>query len=107
MVTIDGTYIILTRGDTATLNFDITINNIAYTPQAGDKLVFSIKNSYYDTSYVLQKNLVGTSLILSHADTQSLPISTYVYDMQITLADGQVMTYGPGKIKLLPDVTTD
>ena len=105
MLDINNENISLTRGDTAIIELDITINNQPYIFSDADKIIFSVKQSYDDADYILQRQLTSKYITLNHEDTKSLEAGTYVYDVQISFADGQVVTYGPGKFKLTADVT--
>lgn len=67
--------------------------------------VFSVKKSYDDTNYVLQCLMDGTVVNLTHDKTKNLAYGDYIWDVELTLADGIRQTIGPGKFHLLPDVT--
>lgn len=67
--------------------------------------VFSVKKSYDDTNYVLQCPMDGTVVNLTHDKTKNLAYGDYIWDVELTLADGIRQTIGPGKFHLLPDVT--
>ena len=105
MVSISGTTIKLTRGDTAAIALRLRADGEQFELEDGDRAVFSVKRGYDDAEYVLQADASGGIVELSHADTQGLASGSYVWDVQVTLADGQVATVGPGRLKLLPDVT--
>lgn len=68
--------------------------------------VFSVKRTYDDTDYILQCPMDGSVVDLTHEKTQGLAYGDYVWDVQLTLADGAHQTIGPGKFHMLPDVTT-
>lgn len=68
--------------------------------------VFSVKKTYDDTNYVLQCQMDSAVVALTHDKTQGLTYGNYVWDVELTLADGTHQTIGPGKFHLLPDVTT-
>lgn len=94
MLRIDEGKIYLTRGDTAYLDILITLDDGAnYVPTDGDKIYFSVKQNLDDTEYALQKEVAaGETIILMPADTNSLPIGKYWYDVQLNTAIGEVFT---------------
>lgn len=47
----------------------------------------------------------GTVVNLTHDKTKNLAYGDYIWDVELTLADGIRQTIGPGKFHLLPDVT--
>lgn len=101
--------ILLTRGDSA--EFAITIRNTKggnYILKDDDTLRLTVKKSINDSNFVLQKVLVGSDTFkLSPADTKGLNFATYIYDVELTTADGDVYTVIPqSKFTLLPEVTT-
>jgi hypothetical protein len=84
------------------------------------ELKFTAKWKYQDTDVFFEKTIgagmtiVGQSTTMvsyngevSPADTALIPIKKgkFVYDLQITEADGRVTTVVGGKVTLLPDVT--
>lgn len=107
MLKVDDGNITLTRGDTAVIDLDIKVNGQPYDFSSNDKVVFSLKESYDDQSYIMQRQLTNHLLTFSHADTNNLDVGTYVYDVQLSFHDGQVVTYGPYKLKLTNDITRD
>jgi len=74
-------------------------------PLEGFTGVFSVKRSYDATDYILQVEMDGAVVDLTHDKTQGLEYGDYVWDVQLVLADGTHQTIGPGKFHLLPDVT--
>ena len=105
MIKIQGTNITHMRGDTDTINVALTVNGSAYTMSTGDKAVFSVKSDLDAADYVFQIPVADGKVKLEHATTQGLAAGGYVWDIQLTMADGTVQTIGPGKYKLLADVT--
>lgn len=106
MIKIQGTNITHMRGDTDTINVALTINGAAYTMASGDKAVFSVKQDLDATDYVFQLPISQDGKVkFEHSTTQGLAAGGYVWDIQLTMSDGTVQTIGPGKYKLLADVT--
>lgn len=96
MVKLNGTTITLTRGDT--LRLHLTLNNAdgtTYSPSEGDTIRFAAKTRYSDKDAVLYKEIPTDTLILTldPSDTKNLGFRDYVYDIQITYANGDVDTF--------------
>ncbi|MBC8585554.1 hypothetical protein [Youxingia wuxianensis] len=93
---IAGSAMELTRGDTG--RFTVSVQNqdgSPYSPASGDVMVFSVKKSVTDTEYLIHKTITGGQVIIEPEDTQSLPFGNYVYDIQLTLENGDVNTIVP------------
>lgn len=107
MLKIERTNITLVRGDTGVINAVITVDGVSYVLRDTDNCVFSVKTDYDNKEYALQKTAVNGKFQLTHADTKDLEAGGYVWDMQLTTGAGDVVTVGPGKLKLLADVTRE
>lgn len=83
------------RGDSfmATLSIEDEYG-VAYTPQEGDTLVFTMKRSIDDSEPALVKNIpIDTvKLTIIPEDTQSLDVGTYVYSVKLKKTSGEVYT---------------
>lgn len=97
----------LTRGDSAVLLLKIRKDDdTEYELQAGDSVLFTVKNSVYDTAVIMQKKLTGGAIKLNPDDTKNLQYGTYYYDVELTQSDGFVATViGPQKLIIEPEVT--
>ena len=107
----------LIRGDTDSFTVEVLdATNPEIAPVQvplvnGDKVYFTIKSSVADTAIKLQKvitvfNEGKAEIFIAHEDTKDLNIKTYMYDIQISFAGGDVKTIiGPSKFTLLPEVT--
>lgn len=97
MIAIKGTTITMTRGDTLNLKIPVEYDDgTPYIPAEGDKIRFAMKENYSDEECVLRKEIPTDSLILriESEETKELPQpSSYVYDIQLTMADGTVDTF--------------
>lgn len=104
MVSIDGTNITMTRGDTLVADVAITApDGTDYTPQSGDVIKFAVKNTtmvggganYKDAEPIIEKTIpiLTQQLVLEPEDTKLLKFGTYVYDISITFSDGSVDTF--------------
>lgn len=113
----DDNEITLTRGDTfksiVTLRDKETKEE--YTPVEGDSIRFAVKSnkmnakktSYKDEEPLILKDIPIDTLLLKldPEDTKSLDFGDYVYDIEITFADGTVDTFITTKLfSLTPEV---
>lgn len=100
--------IFLTRGDT--FKAHLTINNpdgTEYTPQEGDTIRFALKENIEDQECLILRDIpIDTMLlILNPEDTKGLEFGSYVYDIQLTKANGDVDTFiTASKLKLTSEV---
>ena len=96
MQRISGTSITLTKGDT--LKATITMlhpDGTVYTPAEDDEIKFAMKREYSDSAPVVEKIIPHNTMLLKlePADTSGLQVRKYVYDIQITYANGDVDTF--------------
>lgn len=104
---VSGSSISLTRGDTFKAQIELTDSNgNPYVPVDGDVIRFAAKMNYSDAEPCLVKNIpIDTmKLIFDPEDTKNLKFATYVYDIQITQASGEVDTFLMGKLKITEEV---
>lgn len=113
--TISGTDITMTRGDTLKVSVSLTKDGETYTPVEGDVIRFAVKSpkmfcdkgEYVDDEPRILKEIPydTMTLVLDPADTKGMEFGTYVYDMEITFADGTVDTFiTESKFRLKPEV---
>ena len=105
MFDVKGTTITLTRGDTLVVDVIMKdrLTNEVYTPVEGDVIRFALKrqmmnaqrSDYADAQPLILKNIpISTQqLVLVPNDTKNLGFGPYVYDIEITKADGTVDTF--------------
>lgn len=96
MVSISGTSIKMTRGDTLRVTISmIDEEGNEYTPMEGDVIRFAAKKYYLDAETKIHKIIPNDTLLLElePEDTKNLPFGEYVYDIEITFADGVVDTF--------------
>lgn len=99
----------LTRGDSAW--FSITVNNAItgeeYTTDSLDTLTLTIKKRAKDEEALVEKTIDGTGIFyIEPSDTSDLKFGSYVYDVQLTTADGHVFTViTPTTFEILSEVT--
>ena len=108
-VKISGTTISLTRGDTLKLKIDIqNPDGSAYEPVEGDSIRFAMKSKYNDHTPIILKDISTSALelVLDPTDTKDLKQpSEYVYDIQLTHANGDVDTFiANAKLKITEEV---
>ena len=84
--------IIFTRGDTVQYTVELYDGEEAYILQDGDKLVFTVKENVYTKEIVMQKEILNNQFTIDHKDTESLSYGDYVYDVQLTFANGDIQT---------------
>lgn len=91
LVILDTIY--LTRGDTFRAQISMYQDEEQYIPQEGDIVRFALKNAADEV--IITKTISNDSLLLElePADTKGLEVGTYVYDVEITFADGTVDTF--------------
>lgn len=93
---IKDTTITMTRGDTMVARISITDSEgYQYIPVEGDKIRFAMKSNFTDPKPLLVKDIpIDTmELVLKPEDTAELNFGKYVYDIQLTKADGTVDTF--------------
>lgn len=104
----DGT-IDIVRGDSADFDVVVTQKNdqgekVIYDLQPGDVVEFTVKKSTKVKDKLISK--IGPHISLVPADTEGLEYKKYVYDVQLTLADGFVDTIiQPNTFNVLDEVT--
>lgn len=91
MIKVQGTTIIMTRGDTMKIHFSLG----DYIPKEGDVIKFGMKKDFCDSECLIEKVIPNDTTILQieHDDTKDLDFGTYVYDCEITFANGEVNTF--------------
>lgn len=107
MLSITGTNIKMTRGDTVRIALSVTdANGNTYTPSVLDTIVLSVKKSTDDTAYLFQKTITDGTILIAPTDTSTLEFGSYVYDVQLTLDNGDVNTIIPiSELRIMQEVT--
>lgn len=83
----------LTRGDTLYLQLTIIDENgNEYIPKSGDKLIFTVKSNVYSKEILIEKEILNNNIKIEPEDTKKLSYGSYVYDVQLTFANGDVCT---------------
>ena len=103
MIKIDSNYNIeITRGDTFKRTLILKKNNVTYVPQNDDVIRFAMSKVYKSKKgyeLLLNKVIDNSTLLwtIDAEDTATLDYGQYVYDLQITYADGSVETFADKK----------
>lgn len=111
MLTVDKDNAIhLTRGDTARLLLGSVVNLVTgkeYILSADDTVTFTVKKTVYDTTSAVQITVPGGAAIhIKPEDTKEMAFGKYLYDVQLTTADGDVYTViPPTTFEVLKEVT--
>lgn len=96
MLSIRSNVITLTRGDNAHFEISVTLQDgQSYDMVDGDMLQFCLKKNSKDTVELLRKTFTEPEFELVPEDTKDLDFGTYVYDIEIQLATGEVYTIIP------------
>lgn len=108
-VSINGTTIKMTRGDTLRITLDLKDESgNEYTPADGDSIRFAMKRTYSESTPLIVKEIPNSTLelVLDPEDTKNLTQpSSYVYDIEITYANGDVDTFiDKAKLQLTEEV---
>lgn len=84
----------LTRGDTAYLTVSVkNKDGEPYTVKTDDVLTLTVKGDYADEEALIEKKITGTATFhIRPEDTKDLAFGTYVYDVQITMTNGDNFT---------------
>lgn len=104
---ISNNEISLTRGDSLVAKVTLMDGSDEYIPQEGDSIRFAMKKTYGKNQVLIKKDIPISTLILEllPEDTKNLAFGTYVYDIEITFANGRVDTFIPkGVFKLTEEV---
>lgn len=97
MYEIIGTKIKLTRGDSFYCEVEMKNKDDGtdYEPQPGDTVRFALKKRYNDPEPLIIKSIPTDTRILhlEPQDTKNLSFGKYVYDIELTTANGDVDTF--------------
>lgn len=89
----------LTRGDTARFSIGRIVNTVTntnYTPTAEDTVTMTVKKTVLQADPCVQIIVPGGEVLhIKPEDTKAMAFGKYVYDVQLTMADGDVYTIIP------------
>ena len=111
---IQGTNISMTRGDSEAIKVTIkdTLGNVIPLV-TGDTIHFTVREYIRSTTKIIEKIITefddGKAFIsIDPEDTKNLSYTSYVYDIQLTKADGTVKTIiTPANFTITGEVTYD
>lgn len=94
---LEGTTITLTKGDTfkRTLSLKKKTTKEPYIPVSGDYIRFAAKKKYKDEECVILFQIPNDTMLLHITPqmTEDLAVGEYVYDIELTYANGDVDTF--------------
>lgn len=96
MLSVSGTRITLTKGDSARIGISITTKSgETYTPKTGDQIRFYLKRDIKASNVMLEKEIDISDMLLNLRpdDTKQLATGNYVYDIELTKTNGDVDTF--------------
>ena len=109
--TVSGHTITMTRGDTASVIIVPKYSDgEVYIPQPEDTVKFTVKRAIASREVMetlLEKEIPTDTmeLVIEPEDTKTMKFGDYVFDVQLTFADGDVDTFiTDGKLKITPEV---
>lgn len=87
----------ITRGDSGEITVILSKETgEAYEMAVGDKIELTVRESVGAEDTEISKAVTGSNIItLEPSDTKTLPYGKYVYDIQLTTADGKIYTVIP------------
>lgn len=94
---VKGSNLSMTRGDSESITVKCSENGAAVPFESGDTVTFTVREDV-ESSIALQKTVTafdenGWAVIaLLPGDTEGMDFGSYVYDIQLTRADGTVTT---------------
>ena len=106
MYQVSGTSISMIKGDTFIAEVSLTKDGEAYELEQGDSIRFAMKRTYKDRSCLILKQIDIDSMVLrlEPEETEHLSVGAYVYDIEVTFANGIIDTVISGTLSLLPEV---
>lgn len=111
---VSGTNLKITRGDTGAIRVAVSDAAGEAVPlEDGDTIELTVRERLRSPEKILYKKVTefvyGEALITIHPeDTSNLKFKTYVYDIQLTRANGQVQTIvKPSQFEVGSEVTYD
>lgn len=100
--------IYLTRGDTFKATIKIfNPDGTEYIPAEGDKIRFALKECVCDDECIILKDIPIDTMVftIESGETKPLDFGDYIYDIQLTKANGDVDTFiTASKFKLTEEV---
>lgn len=101
MISVDGTTITLTRGDTETLAVAVTdASGQPYELQEGEYIEFVAKAKPTDAEPLIRKVTTDGSITFDRADTWGLSVGKYAYNIRVEDGTSSYHTIIEGKLSI-------
>lgn len=94
MIHIVNDDITLSKGNSLVVNIELFDGDEPYTPEAGERLIFSLKRAINDDEYVMQKDITNLVLELSPKET-NISVGKYLYDIVLFGENKKDTVIGP------------
>ena len=85
----------LTRGDTARISLAVTASDGTAYDYSEDTVLFTVKANTMTADTLIEKTVTDGVINLTTSDTNGLSYQTYVYDVQLVTAGGDICTVIP------------
>lgn len=87
----------LTKGDTASMYIEVyDLDNKPYVIKSTDIVTLTVRKNASSATAALSKTMSADHyIVINAADTSSLTTGLYIYDVQLTTAEGYVYTIIP------------
>lgn len=99
----------LTKGDSKSITVIIKSNGVKVPLVSGDIVYFSARQKPSQTTYDIQKTITsftnGEAIITLLSVDTNIDTGTYLYDIQLSKANGEVFTIIKGDLKITLGVT--
>lgn len=100
MFRIDGTKMILTKGDTAEFRPIVE----GYEAKEGDEIIFRVAKLYTDEPVIEIVVAAGDNIEFTSEDTSNLPTGSYLYQTKLVNVDGKISTFATGTFMLMGEI---
>lgn len=101
MISVDGTTITLTRGDTETLGVTITdAEGNPYELQEGEYVELCVKAKPTDADVLIRKTTTDGNIAFERSDTWGLVVGKYAYNIRVEDGTSSYHTVIEGKLAI-------
>lgn len=111
MLSINGSKIRLTRGDSAYIGIVPKVNGVVHELNENESLHLQVRNADSDGDLVFNGNIIesqdyGNVWYIAPRDTADLPIGRYYWDVELHVGD-DIFTFISGQLILTNEVTRE